>query len=591
MASDGGSSNYFGFSVSIFGDYAIIGSYGEDAMAVDAGAAYVFKKNSTGQFEEVNKLMASDADTTSYFGYSVSISGDYAIVGANYDDRVLTNAGAAYVFKKNSTGQFEEVNKLMVSDAQAEDNFGNSVSISGDYAIVGARYEDAGGSDAGAAYVFKKNSTGQFEEVNKLMASDAQLSDQFGNSVSISGDYAIVGAYREDTGESSAGAAYIFEKNSTGQYEEVNKLMASDAQAGDYFGGFVSISGDYAIIGAYWEDEGATTAGAAYIFKKNLTGQYEELNKIMASDAQEEDLFGYSVSISENYAVVGANYEDTKGSTSGSAYIFNLTGEDIIPDTTVPTWLNASNWTGYANESVKIFLNASDEGGIANYSINDTSNFEINLSNYLVNTTVLSAGVYNLNITVNDTVGNEAYRVVVINVSTVPVVETEEETTSSGGSVPIIQMGKVNEKMFSGELKYGYKGSFEVKNESHRIYLREIDRVEGIAKFDVYSTLQKVKVKVGEEKEIDLDDDGVMDVVLKLNSIDEKKIAVDLELGEIIIEEEKIIEEDKSNVNDNIEEVMGEGTSSYLYYIAGLIVVVLVIIVLFLFGKKDNSSK
>ena len=319
QASDKAVDDVFGRSVSISGDYVIVGAYGEDS---DTGAAYIFKKNSTGQYEEVNKIMASDKQESDLFGYSVSISGDYAIIGAYGEDTGGSNAGASYIFKKNATGQYEEVNKIMASDKAGGDSFGTSVSILGDYAIVGASSE---GNYAGAAYVFKKNSTGQFEEVNKILSSDIESWDEFGRSVSISGDYAIVGASEEDTGGNMAGAAYIFKKNSTGQYEEVNKIMASDKQIYDNFGDSVSISGDYAIVGATGEGIG----GGAYIFKKNSTGQYEEVNKIQASDKQASDSFGWSVSISGDYAIVGAYYEDTGGSAAGASYVFNLVDTEL----------------------------------------------------------------------------------------------------------------------------------------------------------------------------------------------------------------------------------------------------------------------
>ena len=157
--------------------------------------------------------------------------------------------------------------KITASDAQAGDTFGRSVSISGDYAIVGAYMEDAGGGDAGAAYIFDRNQGGtdNWGEVTKLTASDAQLHHFFGFSVSISGDYAMVGASDDDVGGSGAGAAYSFLRSGF-TWNQQCKIMASDAQSGDAFG-TVSISDNYAIIGAYDEDSGGSTAGAAYIYE------------------------------------------------------------------------------------------------------------------------------------------------------------------------------------------------------------------------------------------------------------------------------------------------------------------------------------
>ena len=165
----------------------------------------------------------------------------------------------------------DEVTKLTAADAQAGDQFGVSVSVSGDTAIVAARFEDALGVNAGAAYVYRRDQGGatNWGEVKKLTASDAQAGDFFGSGVAVSGDVAVVGAFREDAGGADAGAAYVFQRDQGGasNWGEVAKLTASDAQAGDFFGIRVAISGVTAIVGAYFEDTGGNNAGAAYVFE------------------------------------------------------------------------------------------------------------------------------------------------------------------------------------------------------------------------------------------------------------------------------------------------------------------------------------
>ena len=218
--------------------------------------------------------------------------------------------------------------KLTASDAQAFDQFGLGVSISGDTAIVGARFEDEKGAQAGAAYIFERDEGGadNWGEVTKLTASDAQADDRFGTSVAISGDTAIVGAFAEDEKGSAAGAAYIFERDEGGadNWGEVTKLTASDAQARDFFGISVAISGDTAIVGARLEDEKGSNAGAAYIFERNQGGadNWGEVTKLTAFDGQAFDLFGISVAISGDSAIVGAFGEDEKGGAAGASYIY-----------------------------------------------------------------------------------------------------------------------------------------------------------------------------------------------------------------------------------------------------------------------------
>ena len=321
--------DYFGRSVSISGDYAIVGAPGDDTWGDSAGAAYILDRNLG--WGQLAKLTASDADSWDEFGDSVSISGDYAIVGAYVEGGDWT--GAAYIFYRNqgSTDNWGEVTKLTASDAQPFSSFGESVSISGDYAIVGACYDDAGGiSDAGAAYIYYRHQggTNSWGEVTRLTSSSAEMYGNFGSSVSISGDYAIVGASGEDPeGVSDAGVAYIFYRNQGGtdNWGEVTKLTASYAQPVDYFGDSVSISGDYAIVGAYTEDTWGDSAGAAYLFYRNEGGtdNWSQISKFTASDAEAGDWFGKSVSISGYYAIIGASREDPEGvSDAGAAYLF-----------------------------------------------------------------------------------------------------------------------------------------------------------------------------------------------------------------------------------------------------------------------------
>jgi len=274
------------------------------------------------QFTEIAKLLASDKQNGDFFGHAAAISGDYAIVGAYAEDTGASEAGAAYIYER-SGGVWSQVAKIQASDKQGGDQFGWSVAISGDRAIVGAYNEDTGGTDAGAAYIFER-SGGMWSQVAKIQASGKQAGDNFGVSVAISGDRAMVGAYWEDTGGSSAGAAYIFEL-SAGVWSQVAKIQASDKQADDNFGFSVAISGDHAIVGAMWEDTGGTNAGAAYIFERS-GGVWSEVAKIQASDKQAGDQFGWSVGISDDRAIAGAWEEDTGGTGAGAAYIFERSG-------------------------------------------------------------------------------------------------------------------------------------------------------------------------------------------------------------------------------------------------------------------------
>ncbi len=333
LASDAQANDLFGASVAVSGDIAVVGAYWEDAAGSDAGAAYILQRNEDGadNWGEVTKLTASDAQAGDQFGFSVAVSGDTTVVGASAEDAGGTQAGAAYVFQRDQGGadNWGEVKKLTASDAQAGDTFGRSVAVSGGTAIVGAHQAQASSGNAGTAYVFQRDQGGtdNWGEVKKLTASDAQANDLFGASVAVSADIAVVGAYREDAGGTDAGAAYVFQRNEDGadNWGEVTKLTASDAQAGDWFGFSVALSGDTAVVGARREDAGGSNAGAAYVFQRDQGGadNWGEVKKLTASDAQASDEFGISVAVSGDTAVVGAQEEDTAGSRAGATYTFH----------------------------------------------------------------------------------------------------------------------------------------------------------------------------------------------------------------------------------------------------------------------------
>ena len=239
-------------------------------------------------------------------------------MGAYGDDG---EKGSAYIFLRSGTSWVQQA-KLTASDGNAFDRFGNSVSISGDYAIVGANQDDVNGTDSGSAYIFKRDST-TWSQQAKLTASDGAASDWFGWSVSISGDYAIVGAFWDDDKGTDSGSAYIFKRDGT-TWSQQDKLTASDGAVGDRFGWSVSISGDYAIVGAYLDDDKGSSSGSAYILKRDGTSWSEEA-KLTASDGAGIDRFGYSVSIGNGYIIAGAYFDDDKGTNSGSAYMFGKT--------------------------------------------------------------------------------------------------------------------------------------------------------------------------------------------------------------------------------------------------------------------------
>jgi len=357
LPSDGSSGDVFGSSVSVSGDYALLGAFGDLSIS---GSAYVFKRDGDHWVEET-KLIPSDHAIGDMFGYSVSIDGGHAIVGAPGNNSDL---GAAYVFELTG-GVWTEKAKLVGTNLAPDACFGFSVSIDGDYLIIGAVDDDDNGPESGSAYIFKREGDTWTQQA-KLVASHGTSSDQFGTSVAISGEYAIVGApeynvvlanegaaylfKREDSlwveqtilterepvwegrfgltvaasndqaviGTLASGQAYVYVKDSSA-WREADRLRPQGIGIG--FGQSVDIEGDYVIVGAEFDDSGGSDAGSIYLFRKFGSFWLEE-TKILASDGAPNDYFGSAVAISSGSLVIGSPSDDDNGSGSGSAYAY-----------------------------------------------------------------------------------------------------------------------------------------------------------------------------------------------------------------------------------------------------------------------------
>ena len=322
IASDGAASDQFGKTVSISGDYAIVGADEDDDNGAGSGSVYIYERTASNTWGNELKITESEGAASDFFGNSVSISGDYAIVGAFIDGDNGVSSGSVYLYERTSGNTWGNELKIIASDGDDYGYFGDSVSISGDYAIVGSRGDDDNGADSGAVYLYERTSGNTWGNEFKITASDGAANDSFGDSVSISGDYAIVGAHGDD---SSSGSVYLYERTSGNTWGNELKITASDGAANDQFGYSVSISGDYAIVGAHLDDDNGSTSGSVYIYERTSGNTWENELKIIASDGELSDHFGYSVSIDNNYAIVGANRDDDNGESAGAVYIYERT--------------------------------------------------------------------------------------------------------------------------------------------------------------------------------------------------------------------------------------------------------------------------
>lgn len=331
----------FGSDVSLTSEYAVIGARLEDIGLHDSqGAAYIRKRNEN-SWEEMAKIIASDGDTDDQFGSSVGIYGDYAVIGA-WNDQIGVNyaQGSAYVFRRSGDTWIQQT-KLVASDGQDGDAFGNSVAISGNKAIIGMLK-----NDGGRAYIFRRDGDVWTQEAKLSPAS--LLNDFYGEYVDISGDYAIVSRRGEDFGPGLPnGAVYIYYYDGIkwGLQEKIT-LTNPDVES---FGTSVAISDNYAVIGAMYEDvNGNLFQGAAYVYERSGSS-WNFQKRLLAEDNGFEAHFGGDVSISGENIVVGA-YKDNYN--KGAAYVFSLQSSSWIQTNK----LLASDQTNFHNLGTRVAI-------------------------------------------------------------------------------------------------------------------------------------------------------------------------------------------------------------------------------------------
>jgi len=324
VASDAMAEADFGISAALDGERALVGAWEDGGAGLRAGAVYVFERQPSGEWLETAKLTASDATPGDLFGLSVALRGDRALVGAIRGDAAAFDSGAAYLFERQANGEWLEVARLSAADGAGGDRFGQSVSLSDTFAVVGASNDLHVGVLTGSAYVFERQSDGQWLEVAKLIAEGATAEDFFGSSVSLEGNRVMIGAFGANGAAMNSGAAYVFERQPDESWLEVARLDASDGAAGDYFGFWVSLDGDRALISALFDRTAAGRTGSAYVFERQADGQWLETRKLQAGDGAAEDRFGWRVSLDQDRALVGALGDGDRGNSSGSAYLFSL---------------------------------------------------------------------------------------------------------------------------------------------------------------------------------------------------------------------------------------------------------------------------
>ena len=317
-AGDGASGDFLGYAVSVDGDTALVGAWGDDENGGNSGSAYVYTRTD-GVWTLQQKLLPADGAASDSFGLAVSLSGDTAVVTSFLDDDNGSNSGSAYVFVRNGEAWTQQ-QKLIASDGAAQDFYGISVAVDADTIVIGGWGDADQGFGTGSAYVYVRDN-GVWTEQQKLTAADGATEDFFGIMVAVDGDTVLIAA--DGGGVTDApGKVYVYTR-SGGIWSEQQQLMPSDGGVNDEFGLTLALDGDTAVVGAHWHDALGEDSGAVYVYTRDM-GVWVEQQKLTASDGSAVDEFGESVAVEDDTLVVGAWLDDDRGENSGSVYVFKL---------------------------------------------------------------------------------------------------------------------------------------------------------------------------------------------------------------------------------------------------------------------------
>lgn len=312
------SKDFFGKSCDLEGERLVVGAFA--ATTGRPGSVHVFERVGD-EWVQKARLVHSDAGGGDELGNSVGISGDWVIAGAEYHDGPAgSNSGAAYLWKRGPDGKWTQAQKLLPSDSEAQDNFGEYVAIEGDVAVVGERFDEARGNNTGAAYVFERGVDDLWVQTAKLVGSQAARNDLSADTLAIEGGRILMASYRSDASGSNSGSAYLFEKLG-GAWTEVAHLVASDG-GGEMSRG-VAIHGDRVVLGARLDNTKGEAAGAGYVFER-WNGQWIQTAKLIPASAKALDWIGEAVAVQGDRIVLSGHHHDQVGSNSGAAFVFEL---------------------------------------------------------------------------------------------------------------------------------------------------------------------------------------------------------------------------------------------------------------------------
>lgn len=376
----GAPNDLFGFTASVDNDIAVVGAFGDEDFGFDSGSASIFVRDANGWTQQA-KLIPADGALNQNFGISVSVSGETVIVGARNDSDADFFAGALYVYTRSENIWTQQA-KIIPHDGSNGDFYGSVSLISGDTIFVGVPQDDDNGSASGSVYVYTRTE-GVWSFQTKLLASDGGINEVFGSSISFNGDTAVIGAFGVDGIGVDSGAAYIFTRTN-GVWTQQAKLMPTDATADDRFGGAVTIYADTAVIGAGSDDETGEVSGSAYVFTRTK-GVWTQASKLLPDDPTIGKRFGSALSLSDDSLVIAAIGDHAPNLNSGSAYLFtqpNGPEGDWIQHTKIlPVGINGGDRFGNAvtiSGSTAIIGSSGDDADFTNQDTGSAYIFSLN---------------------------------------------------------------------------------------------------------------------------------------------------------------------------------------------------------------------
>lgn len=315
----------FGFAVGVSGTRAVVGAYGDDASGPDSGSAHVYDLTRPTPMVAAYTLANPSPAGNDYFGYAVGISATRVVVGAYGDDAGATDAGAAHVYDLAGMPVTTPVATLTNPVPALNDHFGAAVAISGSRVVIGASRGDGGGIDAGTAYVYELASATPRVPTVILTNPSPAMGDRFGGAVAIDGTRVVIGANGDDASGENSGIAYVYDLASLTPTTPVTTLINPEfVTAGDSFGVSVAISGAHVVIGASLGDGDASDSGVAYVFNLGSASPEAPIASLNAPSTVQGDVFGGSMAIDGTTIVAGASRNDSFGLDRGAVYVFGL---------------------------------------------------------------------------------------------------------------------------------------------------------------------------------------------------------------------------------------------------------------------------